>query len=81
MIINEEAEVDIPAETINKANHVGPKKKKINLSQLDFPRLDIGHRFYRTRKKLRNVIKLHIVLTKKRFKEMLNMCMPISVAI
>ena len=28
MIINEEAEVDIPAETINKANHVGPKKKK-----------------------------------------------------
>ena len=32
MIINEEAEVDIPAETIDKANRVGPKKTKIKLS-------------------------------------------------
>ena len=62
---NEEAEVEIPEETIDRAHRVGRKKNKNK---------KFRHRnlFYRTRKKLKNGIKLHIDLTKKRFNLLLD---------
>ena len=47
-LIKEEAEVGIPEESIDRSHRAGPKKNKIKLSWLNFPRLDIGHCFIGT---------------------------------
>ena len=71
-IINEEAEVEIPEETIDRAHRVGPKKNKNQTIIVKFSTFRHRTLFYRARKKLKNGIKLHIDLTKKRFNLLLD---------
>ena len=66
-IIKEEAEVDIPEESIDRAHRVGPKKNKNQAIIVKFSTFRHWTLLYMARKKLRNGIKLHIDLTKKRF--------------
>ena len=99
-LINEEAEVEIleetitrvHEETIDRVHRVDPKKNK-NQAVVKFFTFRRQKLFYRARKKLKNGIRLHIDLTRKRFnllldaqsfikvKKMLKMSMPISIAI
>ena len=57
----------IPEETIDRARRVGPKKNKNQAIIVKFSTLRHQALFYRARKKLKNGIKLHIDLIKKRF--------------
>ena len=72
ILIKKEAEVDIPEETVDRAHRVGPKKNKNQAIRNKF--FTFRHRtvFYRVRKTLKNGIKLHIDLTKKRFNLLLD---------
>ena len=92
-LIKEEAEADIPEETIDRPYCVGPKKSKNQAIIVKFSTLTHWTLFYRARKKLKNGIKLHIDLKKKnltyflmlshlfKVKKMLNMSVPILIAI
>ena len=89
-VIKEEAEVNIPEETIDKVNRVRPKKNKNQTIIVKFSTFRHRTLFYRAKKKLKNGVKLHIDLTKSRFNLMLSrlfkvkkmlMSMSISVAI
>ena len=66
-LINEEADVEIPEETIDRAHRVGPKKNKTQAIIVKFSTFRHRTLFYRARKQLKNGIKLHIDPTKKRF--------------
>ena len=65
--IKEEAEVYTPEETIDRAHRVGPKKNKNQAIIVKFSTFRHRTLFYRARKELKNGIKLHIDVTKKRF--------------
>ena len=92
-LIKEKAEFGIPEETIDRAHRVGPKKSKNQAIIVKFSTFRHRALFYMARKKLKNGIKLHIDLIKKRLnllldaqslfkvKKLLNMSIPISLAI
>ena len=66
-LIKEEAEVGIPEETIDRSHRAGPKKNKKQAIIVKFSTFRHRTLFYRARKELKNGIKLHIDVTKKRF--------------
>ena len=71
-LIKEEAEVYIPEENIDRVHRVGPKKNKNQAIIVKFSTFRHWTLFYRARKKLKNGVKLHIDLTKKRFNLLLD---------
>ena len=79
-LINEEAEVEIPEEiidrvheeTIDRDHRVGPEKNKNQAIIVKFFTFRNRKLFHRARKKLKNGIKLHIDLTRKRFNLLLD---------
>ena len=71
-LIKEEAEVDVPEKTNDRAHRVGPKRKKNQAIIVRFSTFRHRTLFYRAREKLKNGVKSHIDLTKKRFNLLLD---------
>ena len=67
-----EAGVDIPDSNIDRAHRIGPKKEKKQAIIVKFTTFRHRTLLYRARRKLKNGVKLHIDLSKKRFKLLLD---------
>ena len=85
-IFNEEAEVEIPEENIDRPHRVGPKKNKNQAIIVKFSTFRHRTLFYRARKTLkiwqRRGLTYFLILSRLfKVKNMLNMSMLISIAI
>ena len=67
-----EAGVDIPDSNIDRAHCIGPKKEKKQAIIVKFTTFRHRTLLYSARRKLKNGVKLHIDLSKKRFKLLLD---------
>ena len=67
-----EAGVNIPDSNIDRAHCIGPKKDKKQAITVKFTTFRHCTLLYRARRKLKNGVKLHIDLSKKRFKLLLD---------
>ena len=67
-----EAGVDIPDSNIDRAHRIGPKKDKKQAIIVKLTTFRHRSLLYRARRKLKNGVKLHIDLSKKRFKLLLD---------
>ena len=70
-LINE-AGVDIPESNIDRAHRIGPQKDKKQAVIVKFTTFRHRTLLFRARRKLKNGVKLHVNISKKRFKLLLD---------